>query len=63
MRKSTVTSALLCALIAGCAGSPPKPAKCIGTFQPVNAQGQVSAKAEATTLANLCTGGSNGAQG
>lgn len=57
-----VTSLVLCAVLAGCAGTPPKPAKCQGTFHPINAQGIASAPADAMTLAGLCQGGAHGRQ-
>jgi hypothetical protein len=59
--KTAVTSILLCALIAGCAGTPPKPAKCVGTFHPVQGQ-QALGQTDAMTLAKLCEGGHHGNQ-
>lgn len=61
--KVTVTTLVLCALLAAC-GSPPKPVKCIGEFQPINGVIYGTVAPDTQSVANLCnSGGAHGYQG
>jgi hypothetical protein len=43
-------------LLAGCAGSPPEPARCEGGFRPINLEFQSSGPLDKTQSLALCLG-------